>query len=70
MSMFPGPGATIIRNDAGEPLGWDSPSYDEPDYDPFDGLDPWGDEDDEPEADEDCGREDFGYFGDEALCGE
>lgn len=27
--MFPGPGANIYRNEAGEPLGWDYPS-DEP----------------------------------------
>lgn len=26
--MFPGPGAQIIRNEAGEPLGWDYPSDD------------------------------------------
>jgi hypothetical protein len=35
MSMFPGPGAQVYYNDAGEPLGWDYPS-DEPDYDPDD----------------------------------
>lgn len=23
--MFPGPGAEIIRNEAGEPIGWDYP---------------------------------------------
>lgn len=33
MSMFPGPGASIIRNEAGEPLGWDYPGEYEPDYD-------------------------------------
>ena len=32
--MFPGPGAQIYRNEAGEPLGWDYPS-DEP-YEPDD----------------------------------
>ena len=31
MSMFPGPGAQVHYNEAGEPLGWDYPSYDEPD---------------------------------------
>lgn len=31
---FPGPGAQIYYNEAGEPLGWDYPS-DEPDYDPY-----------------------------------
>lgn len=30
--MFPGPGAVVYRNEAGEPLGWDYPS-DEP-YEP------------------------------------
>lgn len=28
--MFPGPGAHVYYNDAGEPLGWDYPSYDPP----------------------------------------
>lgn len=32
--LFPGPNATIIRNEEGEPLGWDThyPDDDEPDY--------------------------------------
>ncbi len=30
MSMFPGPGATIYRNEAGEVLGWDYPGTDDP----------------------------------------
>ena len=30
--MFPGPGAQVYYNDAGEPLGWDYPS-DDPDLD-------------------------------------
>ncbi len=30
--MFPGPGARIYRNEAGEPLGWDYPSDDPTDY--------------------------------------
>lgn len=35
--MFPGAGAVIYRNEAGEPLGWDYPSYDEGDSnDPYD----------------------------------
>lgn len=29
--MFPGPGAQIYRNEAGEPLGWDYPDAYEPD---------------------------------------
>lgn len=37
--MFPGPGAQVIYNDAGEPLGWDYPSYDEGDSDPYDDFD-------------------------------
>lgn len=32
--MFPGPHASIIRNEMGEPLGWDYPC-DEPDFDPY-----------------------------------
>lgn len=31
--MFPGAGARVFYNDAGEPLGWDYPSYDEPEWD-------------------------------------
>ena len=31
--MFPGPGAEIYRNEAGEVLGWDFPSDDPPDPD-------------------------------------
>ena len=26
MSMFPGAGAQVYRNEAGEPIGWDYPS--------------------------------------------
>lgn len=36
--MFPGAGASVYYNEAGEPLGWDYPSYDEPEYDPDDYL--------------------------------
>lgn len=32
---FPGAGARIFRNEAGEVLGWDYPSYDPPELDPF-----------------------------------
>jgi hypothetical protein len=35
--MFPGPGAHIYRNEAGEPLGWDYPSQD----DPYDDQEAW-----------------------------
>jgi hypothetical protein len=38
--VFPGAGAQVYRNEAGEPIGWDYPSYDEPDvgdiYDAWD----------------------------------
>lgn len=44
--MFPGPGAQVYRNEAGEPIGWDYPS--EPEYDPDDYLP--GDDYDEEEA--------------------
>lgn len=37
MSMFPGANAVVIRNEAGEPIGWDYPS-DEPDFDPYDDV--------------------------------
>ena len=34
---FPGAGAQVYYNEAGEPTGWDYPSYDEgPDPDDFD----------------------------------
>ena len=35
--MFPGGGAEVFYNEAGEPLGWDNPSYDGP-QDAFDGF--------------------------------
>lgn len=34
-TMFPGPGAEVYRNEAGEVTGWDYPSY-EPPYEPAD----------------------------------
>jgi len=43
--MFPGPYAEIIRNEAGEPIGWDNHYYDEPEYDDFDYDDGWDDDD-------------------------
>ncbi len=57
---FPGAGAQIYRNDAGEPLGWDYPGYDEgPDPDDFDPYDNDFDEDGAPDWVEchDCGDE-------------
>ncbi len=47
---FPGYGAQIYYNDAGEVLGWDYPSYDEP-PDPWDD-DPWDDDLNDEEEDE------------------
>lgn len=55
--MFPGPGAQVYYNEAGEPLGWDYPSepepHDGPDYDHLDsefecqcGEVVWGDDED------------------------
>lgn len=74
--MFPGPGAQIYRNEAGEPVGWDTPSYDEPPYDPDDYLydpddetdDDYDDFEDDPDEDpdEDPGP---GETGDEAEDG-
>ena len=46
--MFPGAGASIIRNEAGEPLGWDYPDDDGP-YDPDAYLAGDYDEGDEPD---------------------
>ncbi len=33
--MFPGPGAQIYYNEAGEPLGWDYPSTEPPEVDDY-----------------------------------
>jgi hypothetical protein len=44
---FPGAGAQVYYNEAGEPTGWDYPGYDEgPDPDDFDVYDDEPDEDD------------------------
>ena len=56
--MFPGPSASVYRNEAGEVLGWDYPSRDDESYDPDDYLagdtyDEEGDEDHDEE--ETCG---------------
>lgn len=49
MSMFPGAGAQVYRNEVGEPTGWDYPSdpnedpgdpYDDYDYDYVEDVDP------------------------------
>lgn len=50
--MFPGAGASVYYNEAGEPLGWDYPSAYEPDYDPMDiGGDDYDDYDDDDPCD-------------------
>lgn len=49
--MFPGANAQIYRNEAGEVIGWDYPSADDP-YDPDDDLD-YEDDTDEDDTDED-----------------
>ncbi len=63
---FPGAGAQVYYNEAGEPTGWDYPGYDDGEYDPDDYLpddddddDGWEDDGDEPDihdpAHETCG---------------
>lgn len=52
MSMFPGAGASVYYNEDGEPLGWDYPSYDEPDVDDF-----YADYDVEPPVCTNCGED-------------
>lgn len=37
--MFPTANSQVYYNEDGEVLGWDGPSYDEPDFDDFDDLD-------------------------------
>ena len=54
--MFPGAGAQVYYNEAGEPLGWDYPSYDEPE-DPEEHYRRM-EEDDDPEAIVEAQRED------------
>ena len=39
--MFPGPGAQVYYNEAGEPIGWDYPSYDESGMDPYEEEEYW-----------------------------
>lgn len=34
--MFPGASASVYRNEDGEVIGWDYPSDDAPEYDPYD----------------------------------
>lgn len=53
MTTFPGAGAEVYYNEAGEPLGWDYPARDE--YDPaeFEEPNPLDDEGDRLEVDDD-----------------
>jgi len=68
--MFPGAGATVYRNEAGEVTGWDNSSYYEPEYDPDVYLDRGGDYEEhshqcrECKADFDCPDPDVDYRGD------
>lgn len=48
--MFPGAGANVYYNEAGEPLGWDNTGYADEPYDPDDYL-PGPDKDDEDDWD-------------------
>jgi hypothetical protein len=51
--MFPGAGAQIYYNEAGEVIGWDYPSYDEPEYNDDDWFSQ-NYEDPEPENIDEC----------------
>lgn len=42
MSMFPGAGARIFKNEVGEPIGWDYPEYNP---DPSQLVDDWYEDD-------------------------
>lgn len=57
--MFPGANAQIYRNEAGEVIGWDNPSADDP-YDPDDDLDDLDDSGDCDDEDEDDPDDDIG----------
>ena len=47
---FPGAGAQVYRNEAGEPIGWDYPYADEPpDPDDYYDGDDWRDEEGDEE---------------------
>jgi hypothetical protein len=47
--MFPGPHAQVYYNEAGEPIGWDNPSDDQPEVCGRCGLD--------GHSDDDCGED-------------
>lgn len=42
--MFPTAHSSIIRNEEGEPMGFETTAYDEPEYNPDDYLADWQDE--------------------------
>jgi len=54
---FPGAGARVYYNEAGEPLGWDYPNYDAPPD--VDDYDRWADEPDDEEEDGDEREPDY-----------
>lgn len=55
---FPGAGAQVYYNEAGEPTGWDYPGYDEgPDPDDFDPNDFDEDGDSDEVMCDECGNE-------------
>lgn len=49
--MFPGAGASVYHNEAGEPTGWDYPDLDGP-YDPDDYLNDYDEPDEGDEEDD------------------
>lgn len=58
---FPGAGARVFYNDAGEPLGWDYPDYDSP-PDPDEFYDSY------PERPGWCAVHNDEWFADESRC--
>lgn len=55
---FPGAGAQVYYNEAGEPTGWDYPGYDEgPDRDDFDEFDDYDEDSAEWIICDECGYE-------------
>lgn len=62
--MFPGAGAVVYRNEAGEPLGWDYPGEYEPDLDAF-----YDDADTRDYGDTEAEEDDFECEGHDSLGG-
>lgn len=67
--MFPSAHSVIIRNEAGEPLGWDNPNYYEEEYDPDDYLN-YDEEDDLDEEDNDDNLDEEVVCGKHLISGE